>query len=171
MRYFLIGAILLAIWLLFVHSLTAVSLALGVLLCTFSVYLFRSAIGGEWTDEHPHPRTPRQWLQRILASAVFIPVFLWKMLVSGMGIALLALNPSISFWPGIVKIRSELPSLTASTAFANLLTLTPGTLTLDFIRETDTLFIHWIDVSEYHAHTVDEQVTGGIRPFLKRIFA
>ncbi|AFG38353.1 Na+/H+ antiporter subunit E [Spirochaeta africana] len=170
MRYILIGAVLFGVWLLFVHTLTITSIALGVLLCSISVYLFRSAIGGSWTAETPHPRSTRQWLQRLGGLLLFLPIFFWKLLASGMGIALLALTPSISFWPGIVKTRSELPSLTAATAFANLITLTPGTLTLDYIRETDTYFIHWIDVSEYHSQTVDEQVTGGMRPYLKRIF-
>ncbi|MFW5800852.1 MAG: Na+/H+ antiporter subunit E [Spirochaeta sp.] len=171
MRYLLVGALLLVIWLLLVNSLTAVSIGLGVFVSSLSVFVFRSALGGGWTDETPHPRSPHQWLLRLAGAAAFLPVYIWKILSSGVEIALFALRPSITFWPGIVQIKTDLPSLSAATALADLMTLTPGTLSIEYIREEDLLFVHWIDVSEYQADTVDEQVTSGMRPFLKRVFA
>lgn len=170
MRYLLIGSLLFGIWLLFIATITPAAVILGIAMSSLSVLLFKSAIIGDWTDEPRRHRSLSMWLKSLTVVVVFLPVFGWKMLISGLGIALLALMPSISFWPGIVRTRLQLPSLSGATVFSNLITLTPGTMSLDYIPESDTLFIHWIDVSEYHADTVDEQVTGGMRAFLQRIF-
>ncbi len=50
--------------------------------------------------------------------------------------------------PGIVRISPGLRSDLGVTMLANSITLTPGTLTVDIDKETNDLFVHWINVDE-----------------------
>ncbi|SIQ52259.1 multicomponent Na+:H+ antiporter subunit E [Alkalispirochaeta americana] len=167
------------LWFLFVGAVTvADGIAGGVIVLT-SLFLFRRSRSALWfpdsrqgPDRGPSSGSPRgagALLKGLLAGALFLPVFAGKIFLSGLQITFMALQPSITFWPGIVRVRTGLSGMTGVTALANTITLTPGTLSLDYVADGDALFIHWIDVSEYDAATLDQQVTGGLRPWVKRI--
>ncbi|MFW5686230.1 MAG: Na+/H+ antiporter subunit E, partial [Spirochaetota bacterium] len=110
-------------------------------------------------------------LRRLAWVLVFVPVYLWKVLLSGFGMAFLALKPSIDFWPGIVRVEGKLNTVSGTALFANLLTLTPGTLTIDYDEDDDALYVHWIDVTGYGEADFDRRVTSGLRVWMKRIEA
>jgi multicomponent Na+:H+ antiporter subunit E len=58
------------------------------------------------------------------------------------------------------------------TALANIITLTPGTLTLD-VKETlegNALYVHWIDVETLSTEEAGEIIKGGVDEWLRRIF-
>jgi multicomponent Na+:H+ antiporter subunit E len=48
--------------------------------------------------------------------------------------------------PGIVEVKPDIDSDMGKLILANSITLTPGTLSMDYID--DSLFIHWISVKE-----------------------
>lgn len=53
--------------------------------------------------------------------------------------------------------------MSGTALFANLLTLTPGTLTIDYDEDDDALYVHWIDVTGYGEADFDRRVTSGLR--------
>lgn len=108
-------------------------------------------------------------LRRLFFAIVFIPVFVGKVLAAGIHIAHLALSPSMDFWPGIVRIQGHSPSLNHTTLLAVLITLTPGTLTLDYDEKSDDLYVHWIDVTGYGDADMDERVVSGLRRWVRRL--
>lgn len=137
------------------------------------------AIGVAWIFRRTHPRedraadspsTKRPILARIAIWIRFLPFFAWLAIRAGLNVAQLALSPSSDFWPGIVRIKGGLPHRTATTLFAHLITLTPGTLTLDYDETEDDLYIHWIDVADYAGDNLDREVSGGMRPWIRRMF-
>lgn len=156
-------------WLVFAGTTEPVSALLGGTVVTLAMLLFRRAIRGAWLPGHAAPVPQRFRPRRIICAFAFLPIFLWKVLVSGIVIARFAVTPGVSFWPGIVKTGGGLPTIGSTTILANLITLTPGTLTLDYDPHGDTLYIHWMDVSEYEAQDVDAQVTSGMRPWIREI--
>lgn len=164
--------LLMSSWLLFTTSLSPGSVTLGLVVSVGAMLIFRRALQGQWIKSRKSAGTKRNrfHLMPYLDFVRFIPFFIGKILVSGLQITRLAFTPGVSFWPGIVKIKTDLPRLSAKTALATTITLTPGTLAIDYDQESDYLFIHWIDVSEYHSLSVDEQVTSGLRPWMRRIF-
>ena len=167
------------LWIIITGSFSWQSLSLGFFLSILSLVLFDRALSGRWiTRSHrsrPYETTSElgsaSLLQRLVQILLFIPLFAGKIFVSGIQITRLALTPGVSFWPGIVSIHSQLPNLSAKTAFATAITLTPGTLTLDYIPQEDLMYIHWIDVSEYHSDSVDREVSSGLRPWMLRMFS
>ena len=177
MKHVAVLVVLITVWLVFVANLTVQAVSVGVVLSVAAVIVFRNLTGGTgWLgrSEAVGPRRcerrpVRRRLGAALAFLLFVPVFLWKVTVSGMNIAFLALKPSIDFWPGIVRVRGGLRSISATVFFANLMTLTPGTLTLDYDEQHDDLYVHWIDVTGYGEDDLDSRVTSGLRTWLKRM--
>lgn len=160
---------LLGAWIVFAGSADLLSTLLGASVVAISMVLFRRGINGEWLPGHGAPEPAQTHFLRILYALAFLPIFLGKIFLSGLVIARFALTPGVSFWPGIVKTAGGLPSIGATTILANLITLTPGTLTMDYDADSDILYIHWMDVSEYEAQDIDGQVTSNMRPWVRGI--
>jgi len=74
---------------------------------------------------------------------VFIPVFLYKLILANLDIAYRVLSPRLPINPKIVKVPTQLKGDFQKLVLANAITLTPGTLTLDV--EDDGLLIHWVN--------------------------
>lgn len=165
----LYAVVLFSFWLVITGTTDLWALLTGAILTGIAVLLFRSALRGQWISESPTWRPVEGWGRRAIRLVLFVPLFSWKVLSSGIGIARLALTPGVTFWPGIVRTSSNLPGIGSTTALANLITLTPGTLTLDYSVDDDMLYIHWIDVSEYAAEDIDSEVTSNMRPWIKEI--
>jgi multicomponent Na+:H+ antiporter subunit E len=72
-------------------------------------------------------------------------------------VAYRALHPDLPVYPGILAVDIEGLSDLEVTMMANTITLTPGTLTLDFDRNRDLMFVHTINAREL------EEVREGIK--------
>ena len=175
----LAAVFLFAIWVALTGAVGPVNIVTGVAVSVASVTVFRELIGGEsWLGRgerlrsaEPRRRTARRSARTLFAAIALVPVFLWKVLLSGVNMAFLAFKPSIDFWPGIVRVEGGMNTVTGTALFANLLTLTPGTLTLDYDEQDDALYVHWIDVTGYGEDDFDSRVTSGLRKWMRRIEA
>ncbi len=76
--------------------------------------------------------------------ALYLPLFVWKLILANVSIAKIVLNPKLPINPGFVTIRTGLDSEVSKLILANSITLTPGTLSVDV--NGDELLIHWVDV-------------------------
>lgn len=97
-------------------------------------------------------------------------IFLFRIIEANVNVARHVIKMDIN--PGIIKIHTNLRSHTAVTALANIITLTPGTLTID-VKETlegNTLYVHWIDVETFSSEEAGEIIKGGVEEWLQRIF-
>ncbi|TVQ96068.1 MAG: hypothetical protein EA403_17080 [Spirochaetaceae bacterium] len=176
MKHIAVGFGLYAVWMTVTGAPDAFTVVLGAALSIAGVVLFRGLVHGEEWIGQPDQiggRTEavrlRTRLRQVAFLILFVPVFAWKVFTSAVNLAVLSFKPSLDFWPGIVKVKGGLRTLTATTLFANLITLTPGTLTMDYDPEEDDLYVHWIDVTDYGDVTFDDRVTGGLRYWVKRI--
>lgn len=179
LKLVLTGTLLMGIWLVLAGNLALETVVIGGLAAVTSTLVFRDVItGARWigrrerlrNDDVQH-RPLRVRLRRLFWILALGPVYLWKVLLSGIGMAFLALKPSIDFWPGIVRVDGKLNTVSGTALFANLLTLTPGTLTIDYDEDADALYVHWIDVTGYGEADFDRRVTSGLRVWMKRIEA
>lgn len=97
--------------------------------------------GGDFTHRPVSFLNPKRWFWGL----VYVPVFMWHMLVANLDVAFRVLHPACPVKPGIVKVRTSLKTDVAKAFLANSITLTPGTMTVDV--EDDILYVHWIDVA------------------------
>ena len=77
--------------------------------------------------------------------------FLKELLLANAAVARSVLSPASSLSPGIVAVPLDLTSDAGITTLANLITLTPGTLSLDVSGDRRTLFVHALQVGDPEA--------------------
>jgi multicomponent Na+:H+ antiporter subunit E len=133
--------ICLGFWLVFSGQLDALHLAAGVLSAALVAALARDlARLGTRTDARgrrvpvftfsiPWPRF-----------ALYLPWLLWEMILANLQIAYVILHPRLPISPTLVRFRTRLPGDLGRTTFANSITLTPGTITVDV--EGDEFVVH-----------------------------
>ncbi|MEM9440665.1 MAG: Na+/H+ antiporter subunit E [Pseudomonadota bacterium] len=74
--------------------------------------------------------------------------FLWELLVSSLQVAWDVLTPMHRSRPGIVAVPIDAKTELEITTLANLVSLTPGTLSLDLSSDHKTLYVHAMFVDD-----------------------
>lgn len=77
--------------------------------------------------------------------------FLWELLVSSLQVAWDVLTPIQKSRPGIVAVPIDAETDLEITTLANLVSLTPGTLSLDLSNDHKTLYVHAMFVDDPEA--------------------
>lgn len=87
----------------------------------------------------------------LLKGAHLVVYFIWELLKSNWALALLVVRPKVKLTPGILAMPLRLSQPGQVALLANMITLTPGTITIDVAKDYHTLYIHCIDVSDPEA--------------------
>lgn len=134
--------IILIVWIIFAGRVSADVLIVGVVASLLTTTLF-----GEMLFRHSNRKfTFLELVYKIFLIICFIPVFFYEAIKSAVEVSAYIFKKDVSFSPGIIKVSTSLTNVTAITILANLITLTPGTLTLDFDKAERAYYIHWINV-------------------------
>lgn len=72
----------------------------------------------------------------------FLIFFSWEVILSNLRVIYEVFTPGHNMKPGIIAIPLDVKTDLEITVFANLITLTPGTLSLDTSKDRSTLYIH-----------------------------
>lgn len=72
----------------------------------------------------------------------FIFFFLWELIKANLQVAYEVMTPHYNMTPGIVKVPLDAKSNLEITSLANMITLTPGTLSLDVSDDRKVLYVH-----------------------------
>lgn len=98
---------------------------------------------------------------------IYLPVFVYKLILANMDIARRVLSPKIPLNPGIVKVKTNLKGDFGKLTLANSITLTPGTLSIDI--DDEGIYVHTVEVKgttpEEHQKDISapfERILGGI---------
>jgi multicomponent Na+:H+ antiporter subunit E len=75
---------------------------------------------------------------------LYLAVFVKELLVANVDVVYRVLSPSMPIEPDVVAVPLRVESDIAITTIANSITLTPGTLTMDYDDATNTLYVHGI---------------------------
>lgn len=82
------------------------------------------------------------------ALLLLIGLFIKELLLSAFRVARLVLSPRMDIKPGIFVYPLKVDRDFEITLLANLITLTPGTLSVDVSDDRRTLFVHGMDCSD-----------------------
>ena len=85
-----------------------------------------------------------KWLSLIL-------LFLKELILSALRVAWLAVQPRITIHPAIVAYPLTVTTDVQITLLANMITLTPGTLSVDVSDDRKWLYVHAIDIESKEA--------------------
>jgi len=96
-------------------------------------------------------------------------VFLREFALSVYRVTRLVLSPSMAMTPAAFRYPLSLTSDAQITLLANLITLTPGTLTVDVTDDRRALIIHAIDCPDVDAARAD--IRDGFERLIREAFA
>jgi multicomponent Na+:H+ antiporter subunit E len=132
---YLLNLLLALAWAAVTGSFTLANLILGFVLGAATLYLIREQTGS------------LSYFIRIWRVFSLIALFLYELVLSAIKVALLVVQPRMDLKPGILKFPLRLETDASITLLANLITLTPGTLTIDASEDRRFLWVHALDCS------------------------
>ena len=152
--------VLMGIWMILNNSLqpeiwlagAVVSILLSVLLCGYC---------GVFQGVNLTPKA-------LLYTIVYLFVFLYELLKANLDIAKRVLTPSLPINPGLIRAKTVLKSKMARLILANSITLTPGTLIVDFID--DTLYIHCVHLDGQDQEAYAKSIIRKFEKYLEVIY-
>ncbi|MEM8663934.1 MAG: Na+/H+ antiporter subunit E, partial [Pseudomonadota bacterium] len=119
MATILVNVLLALVWAAVSGSFALINLAFGFVLGGLVLFLIRNEIG---SLSH----------FRRFFGAVFLGItFLWELIKSSVNVAVIVLHPGRNLKPAIIAYPLDVTSNAEITLLANLITLTPGTLSMD----------------------------------------
>jgi multicomponent Na+:H+ antiporter subunit E len=130
MKLFLLNILLSMLWAAISGSFSAVSLSAGFGIGYLVIVAARPALG---------PSAYYTGIWRGIAFAVF---YVWELVLSSVRVAYDVLTPTFHMRPGVIGLPLDAESDLEITVLANLISLTPGTLSLDVSPDRKTLYIH-----------------------------
>jgi len=156
----------LVVWIIFAGKITLEIIIVGAAASFLTALLFSEMLFRRTNQRF----NLLNYLRRSLFILLFIPVFFYEALIAALKVSRHVFEGKPSFSPGIVRVKTSLTNVTALTILANLITLTPGTLTLDFDRKERAYYIHWIDVKTREEAATRKEIIERFERWLEVIF-
>lgn len=86
--------------------------------------------------------------QRVWLLVKFITFFLKELVISNLRVAGWVLTPQLTMRPAVVAVPLTITTDAQITLLANMITLTPGTLTLDVAGDRSCIYVHVIHMED-----------------------
>jgi multicomponent Na+:H+ antiporter subunit E len=150
MTLFMLNLALAIVW-----QVVTGSFSLGGLVAGFAVGYATLWIARPMFGDNPY-------YGRLWRIAGFFFYFLKELVVSSLRVAYDVVTPPIHARPGVIEVPIEAKTDLEITLLANLITLTPGTLTLDVAPDRKSLYVHAMFVDD------PEQIRAEIKNGMER---
>lgn len=141
MRAFIYNILLTVFWMAITEHFSLENFLIGFAICFLILLLARPLFDAQ--------------SQRYFTLAWRLPRFaalmVWEIVLSSVRVAQAVLSPDMKIQPGIVSYPLEVRTDLEITLLANLITLTPGTLSLDVSEDRKVLYLHGMFVDDPQA--------------------
>ncbi|MCD2175578.1 Na+/H+ antiporter subunit E [Rhizobium sp. C4] len=127
------------VWAAITGSFTALNLGFGLVLSGLALFLIRENV------------QPSGIAIRPLKVVALILLFLRELALSAFKVAVLVTRPKMNLKPGIFAFPLRVNRDFEITLLANLITLTPGTLSVDVSDDRRFLYVHALDCADAEA--------------------
>lgn len=118
-------------WLLWSGIFEALTMTLGLVSCTAVVALVRRM----GVVDHEGAL-----VEFALRPVLYVPWLMWEIFRANVDVALLILSPTLHISPRVIRVKAGQRTGLGLVIYANSITLTPGTVSVDI--EGDTIVIH-----------------------------
>ena len=139
MTVFLFNLLLAIAWVAVTGSASLLNLVFGFLLGTLALIIIREPFGSTG------------YLRRVRLVLSLAALFLKELSLSAWKVTVTVLSPDMKLKPGIFAFPLTVTSDFEITLLANLITLTPGTLSVDVSPDRRTRYVHALDCSDPEA--------------------
>lgn len=134
-----INIVVALIWMFLQESYTFQGFVLGYLVGMFLLFLLGRFIPDSY------------YMKRVWAIIKLVLLFIRELILSNLSILKLIYKPKLTVQPGIFALPTELRTNWEITMLANLITLTPGTLSVFVSDDHSILYIHAMDLPDVEA--------------------
>jgi multicomponent Na+:H+ antiporter subunit E len=135
-KFLTINLVFTAVWVAISASFTPANLVLGFAVGALSLLLIRREL------------QPVAYPVRPLRLFVLTALFFKELAVSATKVAWMVVQPKMVLKPGIFAYPLTVKSDFEIALLANLITLTPGTLSVDVSEDRRTLYVHALDCAD-----------------------
>ena len=153
MNLLLVNVLLTIAWVAVSGTLSALNFAFGFVLGAAALSLIREQVGSVG------------YFRKIRQIVTLIVQFIYELLMSAFRVAFMVMKPDMKLKPGIFIYDLTVKSDSEITLLANLITLTPGTLSVDVSEDKTKLYIHALECDN------PEQTSADIRNGFERQIA
>lgn len=150
--------LLLGFWLLMSLDYDWQHLLVGSLLSIFLVAFWNKLN----REDAPHTKfILKQWGWAF----IYVVCLVYEIIKANISVAIIVLHPKLPISPGMIVLREELNRDLTKVLYANSITLTPGTITVEM--EDDRLMVHAITrdaaegVPDWYLHRMMKKIEGG----------
>jgi multicomponent Na+:H+ antiporter subunit E len=125
------------------------NILMGVAVAGLMAYLGRSVLTPQRIGAQLRNRSLRVWLMKPLQVMRFVVIFFWEITKANVEVALTVLSPNFrNIKPGIIAVPLDVTTDAEITMFANMITLTPGTLSIDVSDDRSIIYVYAADVGD-----------------------
>ncbi len=124
------------VWMFLNNEWNAVSFVSGFVVGLGFIFLLRRFFPGPF------------YLVKLWAFIKLLLLFLKELALSNIAVIKEIVRPRLAIRPGIVALHTDLKSDWEIATLACLITLTPGTLTIEVSPDNQTLYIHAMDIHD-----------------------
>ena len=156
MNLFLLNIILALLWAAVTGDISLFSLGTGFVVGFIVLAIVGRALGDT------------RYLGKLGKGIALGLFFVWELIVSSVRVAWDVVTPLPGMRPAIIAVPLDVTSDAEITLLANLISLTPGTLSLDVSEDRKTLFVHGMHVDDPDAlrASIKEDFERRVKDFL-----
>jgi len=136
MSLFLVNLLLALAWSAVTGSFSFLNFAFGFVLAIFALSIIRQQVGSIG------------YFSRARRVISLLLLFIYELVLSSWKVAVMVLSPRMDLKPGIFAYPLRVDRDFEITMLANLITLTPGTLSVDVSDDRRILYVHALDASD-----------------------
>lgn len=125
-----VNAIIAFMWMFLTESYTFTSFLVGYMIGAVLLLILDRFFPGTY------------YLRRVYKVIVLVLIFIRELILSNISIVKMVYTPKLTFEPGIFAYPTSLKKEWEITLLANLITLTPGTLSVAISEDNTQIFIH-----------------------------
>jgi multicomponent Na+:H+ antiporter subunit E len=157
MNYFFLNIVLAFVWALLIGKFTLLNLTVGFILGYLILYFTRFA------------SEPTAYVYKGGKMLDFIRFFSWELIKSNAYLAYDVITPTFHMKPRIIAVPLDVKTDLQITLLANLISLTPGTLSLDVSTDKKFLYIHAMYASD--AEETKQKIKDGMERRVLELFS
>ncbi|SON54857.1 Na(+)/H(+) antiporter subunit E [Hartmannibacter diazotrophicus] len=140
---YLVNLLFALLWAAITNSYTLPNIIFGFLLGLLALSLVR------------HPVGTVRYFSRGRKIVELVLLFFWELVLSGIRVMRVVIKPDMKLNPGFIAFPLTVTRDFEITLLANLITLTPGTLSVDVSEDRRFIYVHCIDVPDPDAVVAD----------------
>lgn len=144
MSFYIITNLLLAFaWAAFWGNFSPQNLLVGFVLGYLVLFISRRAL------------PPSRYFEKVPTAIRFFFFFIWELLIASVKVAAYVVSPKSTIRPRVLAYKMEASSPAEIVLLSNLITLTPGSISLDISSDHTVLYIHAMNANDEQA-AIDE---------------